>query len=410
MLDAPLPAPSAVTALPVKAPVEAKPVLSRWVDVSEMSESQRYRNSFDENGKAIFAAGQQRTFLAGRLKLDREGRYFIGVRASSGQFFNWGYADFIGHDFKYNSGLTLAGFTPAETASFFTAYAADPAGANHNFADKGWNFYVRDLYISATPIKLATVEFGSIQIERGYSSEITTFDDDGFIAGERVRIHDAKHLGLDEVSFTSAYLGDVVTPNFFERGNRLTQSNYRQIAGKKLIHNRVGVSAEYNWLSGTDTLREAAVLKVPESKVVDELHVELYQRVNTITFPGVASSFMGPIAPLPISTGQGFAIFAEKKAGPVSGDFGYDRVDSHYGVYTNSRFLEDVGFSLNGDSYSTGNRIFGHLSYKLNPVVSVFGFYTHTVSGDFYTYCKQGLNAGLKFDLKALINVEKKVL
>jgi len=290
--------------------------------------------------------------------------------------------------------------------SFFQAAVSDPTSTN--FRDKGWNFYVRDLYISATPIKQATVEFGSIQIERGYSSEITTFDDDGFISGERVRLHD-KHLGLDEISFTSAYLGDLVTPSFFKRADRLKQSNYRQVAGKKLINQHVGVSAEYNWLNGTDTLREAALFKIAESRAVDEVHVEFYQRLNTITFPGVAASFVGPVAPLAVSGGEGLAVFAAKKVGPVSADFGYARVDSHYGVYLNSRFLEDVGFSLNGDSYSTGNRIFGHMSYKVNPVVSVFGFYTHTVSGDFYTYCKQGFNVGLKFDLKAMVNAEKKV-
>jgi len=391
------------------AAVEPKASFSRWVDVTEMSESQRYRNSYDENSEKIFDSGQQRTALSAHIKIDREGRYFIGVRAESGQFFNWGYADYIGHDFKYFSGLTLNGFTPAEYTSFLTAYAADPGGANQDFRDKGWNFYVRDLYASVSPIKQLTVEFGSIQIERGYSSEITTFDDDGFIAGERVRLHDA-HLGVDEISFTSAYLGDVVTPNFFERGTRLKQSNYRQLAAKKLLNSHVAVSAEYNWLNGTDTVREAALFKVPESKVLDEVHVELYQRLNTVTFPGVAASFLGPVAPEPIKGGEGFAVFVAKKVGPVSGDLGYDTVDSHYGVYLNSRFLEDVGFSLNGDSYSTGNRIFGHMSIKMNPVVSLFGYYTHTVSGTDYTYCKQGFNAGLKFDLKALVNFEKKVL
>jgi hypothetical protein len=78
-------------------------------------------------------------------------------------------------------------------------------------------------------------------------------------------------------------------------------------------------------------------------------------------------------------------------------------------VYENSRFLEDVGFSLNGDSYSTGNRIFGHMNVKINPAVTLFGFYTHELSGDAYTYNKQGFNAGLKFDLKAMANAEKKI-
>src|ERR1039457_3812087 len=63
-----------------------------------------------------------------------------------------------------------------------------------NSIDNGWKFYVRELYVSATPIKAATVEFGSFGIERGYASEITTFDYDGYLTGERIRIQAPAHL------------------------------------------------------------------------------------------------------------------------------------------------------------------------------------------------------------------------
>jgi hypothetical protein len=102
-------------------------------------------------------------------------------------------------------------------------------------------------------------------------------------------------------------------------------------------------------------------------------------------------------------------VFVDKKVGRVSGDLGYDSVDSGYGVYENSRFLETLTFSLNGDTYSTGNRFFSHASVRIAPAVSVFGYYTHVVSGNDYTYNKQGLNAGLKFDLKALANSGKRI-
>src|ERR1039458_2740650 len=106
-VDAALPVASAVTALPVSAPVQAKPLLSRWVDLSEMSESQRYRNSYDGNGARLFANGQERTAVAGHIKLDKEGRYFVGLRATSGTFFNWSYSDYIGHNFSYYAGLSV---------------------------------------------------------------------------------------------------------------------------------------------------------------------------------------------------------------------------------------------------------------------------------------------------------------
>lgn len=384
---------------PVKTAPDVKaPLTARWLDLTEMSESQRYRRSYDENDSDLFNNAQERTALSGHVKLDKKGDYFIGFRATSGRFFNWSYADYMGHDFLYFAGKSINNFTPAEVAAFYSAYAADPGHSGLTFNANGWHFYMRDLYFSATPIKQATLEFGSFGIERGYSTEITTFDDDGYIAGERLRLNDKKHLLVDEVSFTSAYLGDIVTPSFFSRGSRLSQSNYRQIAAKKLIANRVGVSAEYNWISKTSTLREAAVIKTPELKAVDDVHVELYQRVNSVTLQGED-----------VAGGNGFATFVAKKVGKVSGDFGYASIDNHYGVYENSRFLEAVGFSLNGDTYSTGNRVFAHASVRINPTVSVFGFYTHVAQGDNYTYNKQGFNAGVKFDLKALVNTEKKV-
>lgn len=381
-----------------RTPTPVKPLLSRWVDLTEMSESQRYRNSYDGNGMRLFDNGQQRTALAGRIKLDPNEHYFVAVRATSGRFFNWAYADYAGHDFLYYATRTIAHLSPAAQAEFFAGLAADREHAGLTFHANGWKFFVRDLYGSATPIKQLTAELGSIPIERGYSSEITSFDDDGYIAGERIRIHDAAHLGIDEISFTNAYLGDLTTPNLFARGQRLGESNYRQVAAKKIINKRVAVSAEYNWVSKTDTLREAAVVKLPESKLVDDVHVELYQRLNTVNLQG--KNFAG---------GNGFAVFASKKAGRVSGDFGYATVDPNYGVYINSRFLTDVGFSINGDTYGTGNRIFSHVSVKLSPVVTAFGFYTHVVSGNDYTYNKQGLNAGMKFDLKELVNTGRKV-
>lgn len=397
--DTSTPANMAATTRVTQAPVtDQKPLTARWLDLTEMSESQRFRRSYDENDADLFANGQQRTALSGHLKLDKDGKYFIGFRATSGRYFNWSYADYIGHDFYHYAVLSVNSFTPAELGEFFTAVAVDPEHSTLKFDANGWHFYLRDLYASATPVKGLTAEFGSFSLERGYSTEITTFDDDGYVAGERLRLNDPKHLFVDELSFTSAYLGDVTTPNFFDRGKRLRQANYRQIVAKKLIDKRVGVSAEYNSISQTNTLREAAVVGTSELKAVDDVHFELYQRVNSVTQQGAN-----------VTAGNGFATFVGKKVGRLSGDVGYASVDRYYTVYGDSRFFDSVGFSLNGDTYSTGNRIFTHASVKINPVVSVFGYYTHTTSGDDYTFNKQGFNAGLKFDLKALANTEKRI-
>ena len=390
-------------ALPATA---AKPLTERWLDLTAFSFSQRYRNQHGDDGYHYFDDGQQRSLIAGKIKLDEEGKYTIGFRASSGRTFNWAYADYAGCGFacrlnnpKYDTDVS----NPAGDPTVAAAYAADPAGVKfvEGIQSAGWEFYMRELFVSATPVKPVTLEFGSFGIERGYSTEITTFDDDGYIAGERIRLNDAKHLYFDQISATSAYFGYFDQPNLFERGGGFTKSNYRQVAAKKRLSPRVAVSGEYNWISNnarTSTTREAIVVDVPESRFLDRIRVEGYEMLSHVYLQGDEERQR-----------QGFALVGEKKIGKLSGDFGFASIDRDYGLYGGSSFAQEVGFSLNGDSYNTGIRIFSHAAYKITPVVTAFGFYTRITGENITDLNTQGLNAGLSFDLKALVNKEKRV-
>jgi hypothetical protein len=368
-----------------------------------MTHSERYRNQYGDTGYHYFEDGQQRSIVAGRVKLDADGKYAIGFKASTGRSFNWGYADYAGEGFtaRLNDPGYMASIAGTdEGAADAAAAIADPAGAAfvNNVNSAGWEFYVRELYLSATPVKGLTMEFGSFGIERGFSSEITTFDEDGYISGERVRISDPKHLFFDQVGYTNAYFGDLDTPNFFARGGSLAKNNYRQVFAKKQLNKRVGVSVEYNWLSTTQTLRQAVAADVHEIKAFDKVRLEVYERVTHSAFQGDDE------APR-----QGFAVVGEKKIGRLSGDFGFASIDRDYGLYSGSSFAQESGFSLNGDNYNTGIRIFSHLQYKITPVVTAFGFYTRITGEDIVNFNTQGLNAGLTFDLKALANSGRKV-
>lgn len=398
-------------------PANERPLTGRWLDLETFSHSERYRSAFSVGGNHDFENAQQRSLIVGKIKLDSEGRYDIGFRASSGRYFNWAYSGYTGATFISRVASPAAQstfFTPAELLALAQALYSDPAGyarAVSGINSNGWQFYMRELYFSATPVKPVTVEFGSFGIERGLSSEITTFDEDGYLSGERIRFHDSKHLFFDEVGFTNAYFGDIGTPNLFDRGSSLKKkSNYRQVFAKKQLNKRVGFSSEYTWQTGIDTLREAVVVETKESKVVDSLRFESYERLNTIVFPGVAQSPIGPVAPLSVKGASGFAVAAQKKFGRLSGDIGYASIDKDYSVYANSRLYESAAFPLNGDTYGQGNRPFLHASYKIAPGVTAFGFYTHEVgSSRVLTLNQQGLNAGVTFDLKALANTGKRV-
>lgn len=404
------------TPKPLTPPVEHS-LTGRWLDLDTLSHSERYRNAFADGGGHVFEGGQQRSLIVGKIKLDAEGRYDIGFRASSGRYFNWAYGGYSGQDFIKRVGEAKNRFSPAAEFGLVQSIFADPVGTSLGQTEihsNGWQFYMRELYFSATPVKAMTVEFGSFGIERGLSTEITTFDEDGYLSGERIRFNDSKHLFFDEIGFTSAYFGDIGTPNLFDRGSSLKKSNYRQAFAKKQLNKRIGFSGEYTWQAGEntgiDTTREAVVVGTRETKVVDSLRFEAYERLNTTTFPGLARSPLGPIAPLSISGASGYAIAAEKKLGKLSGDFGYASIDKNYSVYTGYRFFQAVSFPLNGDAYGEGNRAFAHASFKIAPGVTAFGFYTHVVGNEkVLTLNEQGLNAGMTFDLKALLNKEKKV-
>jgi hypothetical protein len=390
----------------VSKPGKEAALTARWLDLTSFSHSQRYRNQYGNNGYHYWKNGQEKSLLAGKLKIDAAGKYAIGFRASSGRSFNWAYADYAGRGFtaslndpQYSSDVSNPTSDPTVAAAYYT----DPAGYQFlsNIDSAGWEFYVRELYLDVKPVKQVTLEIGSFGFERGFSSEITTFDDDGYIAGERVRINDPKQLYLDQVTLTSAYFGSFDTPNLFARGDGFTKSNYRQLAVKKQLNARVGMSSEYNWISNharTHTVREAIVVDVKESKVLDRFRVEGYEMLSHVQLQADDE------APR-----QGFAIVGEKKFRRLSGDFGFASIDRNYGLYSGSSFAQEVGFSLNGDNYNTGIRIFSHLNYKVTPVISAFGFYTRITGKMITNLNAQGLNAGLSFDLKALANTSKRI-
>ena len=396
----------------IKPPAD-KPLLGRWLDLETLSNSERYRNAFATGGVHVFENAQQRSLVVGKVKLDAEGRYDIGFRASSGRYFNWAFSSYTGGSFSdrvQSPAFLPSFFTPAENFAAVQAIFADPVGlaVTRQLNSNGCQFYLRELYIHATPVNPVTIEFGSFGIERGLSTEITSFDDDGYLSGERVRLHDTKHLFFNEIGFTNAFFGDLATPNLFDRGSSLKKFNYRQAFLKKQLSQRIGFSGDYTWQEGTDTLREAAEVGVKESRIVDTIRVEGYHRLNTVSLPGVQQSPIGPIAALSVAGASGFAIAAQKKFGRLSGDIGYASIDKHYAVYSGHRFPTVIGFALNGDAYGQGNRPFMHAAYTLAPGITAFGFYTHEVGSErVLTLNQQGLNAGVNFDLKAMINKEK---
>lgn len=383
-----------------------RPEFDRWVDLKEFDFSARYKNVVDSDGAHEFSNGQQRGVIDGKFKFDEQGKYGIDFHASSGKTFNWSYADFIGGGNQQAVAFAVQKFSPTLLEAFEYFATVDSADIAKSYNSGGWSFYVRRLALDLEPVKGIEMQYGGLDINRGAASEITTYDNDGYISGERLLIKRPQNLFFDEASVTYAYFGDLYTPNFFERGYRLGQSNYHQFLLRKHAGKRVDTSFDYTWQIKSNTLREAALVDVHESRAVDTVRVELYQRLNAIhgfpEYPSAASP-----------AGNGYAFTLDKKIDKrVSMEAGWASIDMNAGVLTQELISANIGLAVNGDQYGLGNRFFVRPTIKLTPYLEASGYYTKQFANtSVYAiiWDQQAFNAGLNFDMKKLLFPKSKV-
>jgi hypothetical protein len=416
----------------------------RWFEPTIATFSMRYRSITDSSDVRTMNQVQQRTVLAGKFKFDAEGKYSLNVRASSGYYFNWAYAD-INSTTDINSGVrngaagiareivrvqlpdalasTVSGIirarypnaTPAEVAQYTVALNAQYSpiisasiynnafkgiSATKGSRSKGWNLYVRQLYFSAEPVKGLELQYGSMGINKGVNTEATSFDDDGYVTGGRISIKRPDKLFFDEASVTYAYLGDIYTPNFFTRAHRVQQSNYHQFLLRKKFGTRAEVSTDYTFLNGTDTMREAIKLDVREVKVLDSVLFEAYQRIGDKAYPRKTYAESAPAGVDVYKAGKGFQVMAEKKLfKKLTLNGGYASIDRDYTVYNPYTANLYFGFSLNGDQTGIGNRVIGKANYQITSDFSVSMLATKTVSNnERYLWNKSHVNVALTYD------------
>lgn len=387
--------PQTVDATPASANTESP--LSRWLDINTFSFAARWRSVYDGDGVHTYDQGQQRTLLDGKIKLDKEDKYSIGFRLSSGHYFDWAYADFMGGGTTEGNLKSIPRMiSPADQAQ---AYAAGLQGAA--YPSGGWAILPRQLYLDLKPIEGIEAQYGSLGFNRGVNTEITSYDEDGYLDGERLMVRKPQYLYFDEVSFTNAYLGDILMANFFDRYQRLAQANYHQVLLRKRLTPWLEVSTDYTY-EVTHTVREAAYIKTKWSKAVDAVRVEAYQRpfdANNVETESYAS-------------GSGFAITAEKSfRKKFALQAGYADIDYNYDVYAHSFNNSIWAFALNGDAYGTGKRPFVKASWKVNACLNLFGYYSHVIAynyaADGFIWNQTAMNAGLEVNFKPLLHLGK---
>jgi hypothetical protein len=288
--------------------------LSRWFDLQMATLNLRYRYIDNSSGVVTTNQLQHREVFKGRLKFDADGKYSLNAGVFTGRAFNGGWN---------NTGWGTG--------------------------DGQTNLSVKQLYFSAAPVEGLELQYGGLYLNRGESTEITTYDEDGYIMGERVTIKRPHKLFFDEISVTYAFLGDINTPNINKRYFRLKQSNYHQFLLEKKIGKRAAVSADYTFESGRETMREAIRVDVRESRVLDTARFENYQRAGR-------------------TAAYGFALHGEKaitKRLTVVG--GYAQIDPLYG-------------GLNADRFVIGKRLFVLSTLRLTSAITVSTFATRAVA------------------------------
>ncbi len=276
----------------------------------------RYRFMDSSAGVTTANQMQQReTFRAG-VKFDEAGRYSLQMGALSGPNFN---------------------------ASWDTS--------GPGTGDTKLHMYMRQLYLAASPIKGVEVQFGGIGFVRGESTEITSYDNDGFMVGERISVKRRKQTQLDEIAFTVGHLGEIETPNVFRRFDGLAHHNFAQILTTRRFGARTSASMDWTTADHQDTFHEAIRIGVKESRVVDGVRLEFYERVTGVT-------------------GKGFA---------VSVDRALTRTFSMSGGYA----TVDRAHVLNGDRFLRGRRCFVEGRYALTPEITLSTFFTRAFHNDF---------------------------
>ena len=291
--------------------------LSRLLEVQTATISSRYRYMEDSQGAVVENQCQYQDIFRGRLRLDNRGRYSINAGVASGRSFTGG----------WNS----------------TSWGTGKPVSNH---------YLKQLYFSGLPAPGIEFQYGGLYLLRGESTEITTYDNDGYIVGQRLSLKRPGELFFDEVSVTYGYLGDETQPNLNKRFHRLKHSNYHQWLVVKKLGSRAGLSAEYTFNDGVETLRQAVRVLTPELRIVDLLRFENYQRTD-------------------VHPDFGFAIVAEKtlrRRLTIGG--GYGDIDRDYG-------------GLNADRWVSGRRLFATAAFVVCPEFTISAFATRAVKTGF---------------------------
>jgi hypothetical protein len=311
------------------APAQKKETkLSRWFELDTAAVSNRYQFIESAGGATAANHEQYQVALKGRFKFDAAGKYTINAGVFSG-------------------------------GNFFSGWNNSGWGSGRGTA----NLALKQLYFSAKPVRGVEVQYGSLSLAHGEATEVTAYDYDGYVTGQRLSLTRPDRLYFDEITYTAGYLGDINAANINRRYHRLRQVNFHHVVASKKLNERLRVSADYASEAGVNVWRQAVKIKLPETKVMDALLFENYQRAH----------------------GYGFNVYGEKKLHQrFTLGAGYAQIDR-------ARF--------NSDRFPQGKRLHANGLITLTQDFSFTVGITHAVGALPNSLPRTRLDVGVNYNL-----------
>lgn len=226
--------------------------------------------------------------------------------------------------------------------------------------------FVKQLYVSGKPFDGVELQYGGLGVVRGESTEITSYDNDGYLMGQRLTL--SPNRIVDELTMTAGYLGDFRKPSVTRRLHRLSEINYGQILVRKQLSDRLTATADYTEDDGERTLRQAMVIR--PARIVDLIRFEAYQRVSG-------------------ERAAGGAVTVEQPFGRTRLAASFASIDDHYRP-------------VNGDRYGRGRRFSLTSTTALTDDVSVQVFVTRALNN------QTRVDVLVRYELANLLNSARK--
>jgi hypothetical protein len=227
--------------------------------------------------------------------------------------------------------------------------------------------YLKQLFVTAKPREGVEFQYGGLPVIRGESSEITSYDNDCYLMGQRLTLSPGRVV--DEITMTAGYLGDLRTPSVNRRWHRLDEINYGQVVLRRKLSDRLSASADFTEDDGERTLRQALVIR--PSKGVELIRLEAYERVNGSRAAGGAITFEKP--------------------------FGNTRLAA---TFAN---VDDAYRTVNADRFGRGRRLSLTSTTSLGRDVSLQVFVTRALDDDLVMANRTRVDVHIRYELAAIL-------